>query len=117
MTLRQSNPVLSWTVFVFVWGLTVGGILFKLFAKGEYKYVTTITYLAMGWFGVALLRPLSHDLSFGGIAWLVLGGILYSLGVVFFLWRTMPFNHTIWHLFVIAGTISHFFCILFYVIM
>ena len=117
VTLRQSLPVLSWVVFGVVWGMTIAGILFKLLTRRQFKYVTTITYLAMGWFGLALINPLSHHLDFGGIVWLILGGILYSLGVVFFLWRSLPFNHAIWHVFVLAGTIAHFFCILFYVMM
>jgi hemolysin III len=117
VTLRQNNPVLAWTVLGVVWGLTITGILFKLFTKHQFKYVTTTTYLVMGWFCVVLIKPLSHTLEVGGIVWLVLGGMLYSLGVVFFLWRKLPFNHAIWHLFVLAGTIAHFFCILFYVML
>jgi len=117
VTLRQSHPVLSWTVFGVVWGMTVIGVVFKLLSKRQFKYVTTITYLAMGWLGLAIIKPLSHSLEFGGIIWLVLGGVLYSLGVIFFLWRSLSFNHAIWHIFVLAGTIAHFFCILFYVMM
>ena len=117
VTLRQSHPVLSWVILGSVWGMTIAGILFKVFTKRQFRYVTTMTYLAMGWFGLVLIEPLSHHLVFGGIVWLVLGGILYSLGVVFFLWRRLPFNHAIWHVFVLAGTIAHFFGILFYVMM
>ena len=117
VTLRQSYPVQSWTTFGVVWGIAIAGILFELWTKRQFKYFTTITYLAMGWFGLVLIRPLSEVFAFGGIVWLVLGGVLYSLGVVFFLWRSLPYNHAIWHLFVLAGTISHFFCILFYVMM
>ena len=117
VTLRQDRPILSWTVFGIVWGITILGIVFEFFAKRQFKYLTTFTYLAMGWFGLVLLNPLSHMFKFGGLVWLVLGGVLYSLGVVFFLWRSLPYNHAIWHIFVLAGTISHFFCILFYVMM
>ncbi|MDR2705877.1 MAG: hemolysin III family protein [Planctomycetaceae bacterium] len=117
VTLRQSNSLIAWTVLGSVWAIAVAGIIFKLVTKHQFKYVTTITYLMMGWLGVLLIKPLSYFLEFGGIFWLVLGGVFYSLGVVFFLWRKLPFNHTIWHFFVLAGTISHFFCILFYVIM
>ena len=115
--LRQSNPILSWTVFGCVWGVTLSGILFKLLTKRQFKYITTITYLAMGWFGLVLMKPLSHVFEFGGFVWLILGGVLYSLGVVFFLWRSLPYNHAIWHFFVLAGTIAHFFCVLFYIMM
>ena len=117
VTLRPENPILSWTVFGCVWGVTLAGILFKLLTKRQFKYITTFTYLATGWFGLVLLRPLGHVLEFGGFVWLLLGGVLYSLGVVFFLWRSLPYNHAVWHVFVLAGTIAHFFCILFYVMM
>ncbi len=117
VSLRQTYPVLSWTIFGLVWGLTIAGIVFKILAKGSMKYVTTITYLAMGWFGIFLLKPMYDTLPLGAIVWLVLGGALYTLGVGFYLWRSLPFNHTIWHIFVLAGTTAHFFCILFYVMM
>ncbi|MDR0705088.1 MAG: hemolysin III family protein [Planctomycetaceae bacterium] len=117
VTLRQNHSVIAWTVLGSVWGVAVAGIIFKLVTKHQFKYITTITYLVMGWFCVLIIKPLYYFLEFGGIFWLVLGGVCYSLGVIFFLWRKLPFNHTIWHFFVLAGTICHFFCILFYVIM
>ncbi|MCL2743369.1 MAG: hemolysin III family protein [Planctomycetaceae bacterium] len=117
VTLRQEYPIQSWTTFVVVWGMTLAGILFKILTKRQFRYITTFTYLAMGWFGVILIKPLSQVFEFGGLVWLVLGGVLYSLGVVFFLWRNLPYNHAIWHVFVLAGTMAHFFCILFYVMM
>jgi len=117
VTLRQSDPVLSWAVFGLVWGTALVGVLFKLFARRPNKYITPIPYLAMGWFGVALFAPLSRVFELGGFIWLILGGVLYSLGVIFYLWRRLPYNHAIWHIFVLAGTIAHFFCVLFYVMM
>jgi len=117
VTLRQDYPGLAWTTFGLVWGITLAGILFEAIARRQFKYVTTIAYLAMGWFGLVLILPLSRVIEFGGLVWLVLGGVLYSLGVIFFLWRSLPYNHAIWHVFVLAGTISHFFGILFYVMM
>ena len=119
VTLRLSSPFLAWTIFGIVWGITVAGILFKILTKRrQFKYVTTISYLAMGWLGLGLIKPLlDSDFTFGGFVWLVIGGVLYSLGVIFFLWRSLPFNHAIWHIFVLAGTIAHFFCVLFYVVM
>ncbi|MCL2004553.1 MAG: hemolysin III family protein [Planctomycetaceae bacterium] len=115
--LRQTNPVLSWTIFGTIWGMALLGILFKLFGKQQSKYVTPIPYLVMGWFGLVLIKPLIDNFAVGGFVWLILGGVLYSLGVVFYLWRNLPYNHAVWHVFVLAGTIAHFFCILFYVIM
>ena len=117
VTLRQINPVLAWTIFGCIWGMTIAGILFKIFTTRQFRYVTTITYLAMGWFGLLLIYPLWQVGFYWGIFWVVLGGVLYSLGVVFFLWRSLPYNHAIWHIFVLAGTITHFFGILFCVMM
>ncbi|MDR0327785.1 MAG: hemolysin III family protein [Planctomycetaceae bacterium] len=119
VTLRQSYPVLSWSVFVCIWGMTIAGIVFESLTKRQFRYLTAFTYLAMGWFGLMLIGYLIHCPTFalGGVVWLVLGGVLYSLGVVFYLWRSLPYNHAIWHIFVLAGTIAHFFCILLYVIM
>jgi len=116
--LRQSNPVLAWTIFGLIWGITAAGILFKILTTRQFKYITTISYLVMGWLGLFLIPPLLNtEFGFGGFFWLILGGVLYSLGVIFFLWRSLPFNHAIWHIFVLAGTIAHFFCILFHVMM
>jgi len=117
VTLRQSNPWLAWTIFGCVWGMTLVGILFTSLGKRRFKYVAVAPYLVMGWFGLVLIPPLSNVLDIGGFVWLVLGGVLYSLGVVFFLWRSLPYNHAIWHLFVLAGTTAHVFGILFYVVM
>ncbi len=122
VTLRPERPVLSWVVFSVVWALTVAGILFKVFTVnmpevGKIKYFTTVTYLAMGWFGLVLLQPLWSVFPLMGVVWIVLGGVFYSIGVIFYLLKIMPFHHTAWHLFVLAGTICHFFAILFYVMM
>ena len=117
VVLRQSDPFISWTILGLIWGMAFAGILFKLLTIGRFKYISPIPYLVMGWLGIFLVLPLIRVFDFWGLVWLVLGGVLYSLGVVFYLWRTLPYNHAIWHIFVLAGTIAHFFCILFYVIM
>ncbi len=117
VTLRPEYPMLSWAVFLFVWSLTLAGIVFKLLVRRKKKHVTTLTYLAMGWFGLVLIQPLWSIFSTMGLVWIVLGGVMYSIGVGFYLLRIMPFHHTVWHLFVLAGTVCHFFAILFYVIM
>ena len=119
VTLRQGNSTLAWTIFGLVWGIAIAGITLEVVIKRQLKYFTTFTYLAMGWFGLLLLRPLcqSPDFGIGGLVWLILGGVFYSLGVVFFLWRSLSYNHALWHIFVLAGTMAHFFCILFYVMM
>ncbi len=115
VTLRQDHPAIAWTVFGIAWGLTLLGIVFKLFSTGKLKYVSTGLYLAMGWMALPISKPLYDSLALAGTVWLVLGGVLYTVGTVFYLWCITPIPHTIWHLFVLAGTTCHFFCILFYV--
>ena len=117
VTLRTSHPVIAWTVFGIVWGLTVAGVIFKLFTTGKWRFVSTLAYIGMGWMFVFAIKPLMDALPLAGLVWLVLGGVLYTLGTVFYLWRLMPFHHAVWHLFVLAGTFCHFICVLFYVMM
>ena len=117
VTLRPDYPGVAWTVFGIVWGLAIIGVVFKIFATGKFQFFSTLAYIGMGWIAIFLIKPLYATLSFTGIVWLVLGGVLYTMGTIFYLWKIVPFNHTIWHLFVLAGTICQFFCVLFYVMM
>ena len=117
VTLRQSQPVVAWTIFGVVWGLALAGVVFKFFTAGRLRFVSTLTYIGMGWIVVIAIRPLTDSLPAAGLVWLLLGGGLYTLGTVFYLWRLMPFHHAVWHLFVLAGTLCHFFAVLFYVMM
>jgi hemolysin III len=117
VTLRQSHPVVAWTIFGVVWGLALAGVVFKFFTTGRLRFVSTLTYIGMGWIVVIAVKPLMDTLPAAGLVWLLLGGGLYTLGTVFYLWRLMPFHHAVWHLFVLAGTLCHFFCVLLYVMM
>ena len=117
VTLRPNHPVLAWSIFGVVWGLTVAGMVFKVFTTGRLRVVSTLAYIGMGWLAVLIIKSLAAALPTAGIVWLALGGGLYTLGTVFYLWRVMPFHHAVWHLFVLAGTVCHFFCVLFYVMM
>ena len=117
VTLRESHPAAAWTIFGVVWGLALTGVVFKFFTTGQLRFVSTLTYIGMGWIVVIALKPLMEALPAAGLVWLLLGGGLYTLGTVFYLWRLMPFHHAVWHLFVLAGTLCHFFAVLFYVMM
>ncbi len=117
VTLRAAHPVVAWTIFGTVWSLTLAGVIFKLFFTGRWRLVSTLAYIGMGWIAVLALKPLLDALPAAGLRWLVAGGCLYTLGTVFYLWRVMPFHHAVWHLFVLGGTLCHFFCVLFYVMM
>ncbi len=115
VTLRPESPVLAWTIFGVEWGAALAGILFKVKTTGRFRYLSTSAYALMGWAALAAIVPLVRSLSGLGTMWLTLGGALYTLGCIFYLWKSLPYSHMIWHLFVLAGTISHFFCIFWYV--
>lgn len=117
VTLRGYRPWIGWTVFGVVWGLAVAGIVFKAFTTGRFRFVSTMLYIGMGWIVLFTLKPLITSLPKGGLWWLVGGGLLYTAGTVFYLWRRLSFSHAVWHAFVLAGTVCHFFCVFFYVIL
>ena len=107
----------GWVLFGVVWGLTLLGVLFKVFFVYRFKIVSIISYLLMGWLAIFAIMPLYHHLARGGLFWLVLGGLCYTFGAIFYLWKSAKYTHTIWHLFVVAGSVCHFFAILWYVIL
>lgn len=115
VTLRPEHPALAWSIFGIEWGATLVGILFKIRTTGRMRYISTSAYVLMGWVALAAIVPLVRSLSGLGTMWLALGGALYTAGCVFYLWKSLPYAHMVWHLFVLAGTICHFFCILWYV--
>ena len=103
-------------MFGVIWFLAISGVLFKIFFVHRFKIVSTIAYVLMGWIMIFAIKPLVDSMPSGGIVWLIAGGLAYTLGVVFYAWKKLPFNHAIWHLFVLAGSICHFFAIVFYVL-
>lgn len=115
VTLRPDHPVLAWSIFGLEWGATALGVLFKVWTTGRFRYVSTLAYVVMGWAAVLAIVPLVRALHGLGTMWLATGGALYTLGCVFYLWKSLPYAHMVWHLFVLAGTICHFFCIFWYV--
>mgnify|MGYP001046030148 CR=1 FL=1 len=106
----------GWTIFGLIWGLAIIGILLKVFFLGRLGWLSTLLYLMMGWLVVVAIKPVLDAVSLRGMAWLVAGGLSYTLGVVFYAWHRLPYGHAIWHLFVLAGSIFHYFAIFFYVL-
>jgi hemolysin III len=102
----------GWTIFGIVWGMAIGGTIFKSFFVKKYLFTSTALYVLMGWLIVFAWKPLSENMSPTGFMFLVIGGLLYTLGSVFYMWRGFKFHHALWHLFVIAGSIMHFFSVL-----
>lgn len=107
---------LGWTMFGIIWGLAISGTIFKVFFVKKFLFTSTILYVVMGWFIVLGWKQIVDTMSTAGIFWLVLGGLFYTLGAVFYVWRGFKFHHMVWHLFVLAGSISHFFCVLLYIL-
>ncbi|MDU0200288.1 PAQR family membrane homeostasis protein TrhA [Paenibacillus sp. MAH-36] len=108
---------LGWTFFGVIWGLALAGIVLKIFYVKRFILISTLCYILMGWLIVIAFKPLYMNLPFGGIVWLVVGGLLYTFGSIFYVWRRIPYHHAIWHIFVLAGSACHFVSIFGYVIM
>jgi hemolysin III len=107
---------LGWVLLGIVWGLAAMGVVFKSFFAKKFLVTSTILYILMGWLIVFAWKPLMLNLSGNGLTLLIIGGLLYTVGTVFYIWRSFPFHHAIWHAFVLAGSIFHFFVILLYIL-
>ncbi len=101
----------GWTLFGIIWGLALAGIVLKLVFGHRYKILRVIVYLAMGWLIVFAAAELTTQVSELGVRLTVIGGVVYTLGVVFYLADRLPYNHAIWHLFVVGGSLCHFYAI------
>ena len=110
------HGTLGWTILGLVWGFAMAGIVFQIFFVKRFKFMATMCYVFMGWFIVVAIKPLIAALAAAGMIWLIIGGLFYTCGTVFYLWKRIPYNHAIWHLFVLAGSISHFIAVFFYVL-
>ncbi len=106
---------LGWSLFGVIWGLAALGIIFQAVFFNRFKIFSILTYLGMGWMVVATLVPLLRVLPVMAVVWMAIGGLCYTLGVVFYVWKQLKFAHAVWHLFVLAGSSCHFFGILFFV--
>ncbi|MCM3116834.1 hemolysin III family protein [Neobacillus sp. MER 74] len=107
---------LGWTLFGVVWGLAIAGTVFKCFFVKKYLFTSTLLYVVMGWLIVFAWKPLVNNLSPQGMTYLIIGGALYTLGAIFYVWRGFKYHHAVWHVFVLAASAAHFFCVLFYVL-
>jgi hemolysin III len=107
---------LGWTLFWVVWGIAIFGVFLKLFFTGRFEVFSTLLYLVMGWLIVFDFSTLVDRIEANGLLLFYSGGLFYTVGIVFYAIQKIPYNHVIWHLFVLAGAISHFFMIFFYVI-
>ncbi|WP_431799600.1 PAQR family membrane homeostasis protein TrhA [Halobacillus andaensis] len=116
MLLIPLRGSLGWTLFAVVWAMAILGIVFKVFFVKRFVVLSTIFYVVMGWLIILAWGPLTEQVPAAGITYLVVGGVLYSIGSIFYVWRSFTYHHMVWHLFVLGGSIFHFFTIFFYII-
>jgi hemolysin III len=114
-TLVSLHGTLGWTIFGVTWGLAAIGIVFKVFFVKRFKLLSTLCYIFMGWLILIVIKPLAAALPIMGLYWLIGGGVLYTVGAVFYLARQLPYNHAVWHMFVLAGSFAHFVAVIKYV--
>ena len=118
MALISIGGAMGWVLFGTVWGAAIIGITLNAIDLKRFSKISMVLYLVTGWAALVTFGPLKAALGGNGILLLVLGGVAYTIGVIFYLLqKKIKYMHCIWHLFVLAGSIFHFFCILFYVIM
>ncbi|MFK7851807.1 MAG: hemolysin III family protein [Akkermansiaceae bacterium] len=116
-TLITLRGPLGWSIFGIVWTMAIAGILTKTLGKKKDHWISTALYVFLGWVIVFAIVPLWRDLSASGVAWLAAGGLCYTLGVIFFAWNKLRFNHAVWHLFVLAGSVCHVISVCLYVLL
>lgn len=114
-TLVTLNGTMGWVLFGLTWGVAVLGIIFKLFYIGKYDKLSTVMYVLMGWMALIGIKPLLENLSVQGLIWLGLGGVFYTIGAYIYSRNKIAYNHAIFHIFVLLGSISHFVSIYFYI--
>ena len=105
------NDRTGWTLFVIVWIIAIAGILYKTLKKIGPRWVSAITYILMGWLIVLAAGQIIAALPCSSLVLLVAGGLLYTGGTVFYIWKRLPFNHAIWHVFVLAAAVCHYFAV------
>ena len=104
---------LGWTLLGIVWGLAIGGTVFKSFFVKKYLFTSTILYVIMGWIIVFAWNDLSTNMHPTGLLLLAIGGIMYTVGAIFYMWKLFKHHHAVWHLFVLIATVCHFFSVLY----
>ena len=106
----------GWTLFFMLWGMAILGCGFKLFFTGRWNFVSTLCYIGMGWMALLTIKPAMENIPGMALFLMLLGGLSYTGGVLFYLWHRLPYHHAIWHLFVMGGSAIHFLAVIFYVV-
>jgi len=112
--LISMRGVRGWTLLAIVWGLALLGIGFKVFFTDRFPVGSTLAYILMGWLGVVAWKEAIARIPAGGLIWIGIGGVAYTVGVIFYAWKRLPYSHAIWHVFVLAGSLCHYLAVLLY---
>jgi hemolysin III len=102
----------GWSLFAVIWGLAMAGVLLKVWFVEHASVLSTAVYLVMGWLALVAVKPMLARVPTSALVWLLAGGVLYTVGVVFYAWKKLPYNHAIWHGFVLAGSACHYVAVL-----
>lgn len=113
--IRPYSPGWAWSIFGIVWAIAIFGIAFQCLFVNRYPRFSTATYLLMGWMVLVAVYPLWKSMGTTAVLWIAAGGIIYSLGVVFYAMKHVKYMHAVWHLFVLGGTLVHYGVVLYYV--
>ena len=100
----------TWVIYLLpvVWIMAIVGVYIKIFYIHRYERLSLVFYIIMGWMALIAAKPLFNSIPIESFVWIILGGVAYTTGVIFYTWHRLPFNHAIWHGFVLAGSFSHF---------
>ena len=111
--LTTIRGTLGWVMFGIIWGVAITGAVIRSIYLFKFRRLMVFIYLIMGWMFVFIVKSVILNMPQISLIFLLAGGLSYSIGVIFYAWRNLPFGHGIWHLFVLGGSISHFFAILY----
>lgn len=111
LVIKYTDDATATVFLTAMWGIIAVGSLLKVFYTGRYVLLEVLIYLALGWMAVFIINPLISNMPPDVFSKIVYGGILYSIGVVFYLWKQLHYHHAVWHSFVLAGTVTHFFAV------
>lgn len=104
----------GWMMMVVVWAIALAGVVYKIFFIEKFHVLSVISYILLGWLCVFVFKEMLVSIPIGGIIWLVVGGLFYMVGIIFYALQKIPYMHVVWHFFVLAGSICHYFAVLLY---
>ena len=103
-----------WTLLIIIWGLAILGVSLKILFPHRFHKLFVLMYILMGWLSVVMFKEMLANLPVGGVVWLAVGGVVYTVGVIFYALKKIPYMHAVWHVFVLGGSACHYFAVLLY---